>query len=173
MSCRWCVCQNCHFAVCVRSGLGQTPQVRTTSPEKLMPSDESSLNGSAETRSEAPRDDALLACLLLLARTHGEALTADGAVAGLPLEDGRLTPSLFERAAARAGLSSRVVLRPLVNRSPITLFMATLGLSYVIEGFAQFIMGGNLVLGLVIFIVLMIVNFIVIFLFLFTRMLFI
>lgn len=33
---------------------------------------------------------------------------------------------------------------------------------HVIEGFAQFIMGGNLVLGIVIFIVLMIVNFIVI-----------
>jgi flagellar biosynthesis protein FlhA len=33
---------------------------------------------------------------------------------------------------------------------------------HVIEGFAEFIMGGNLVLGLVIFIVLMIVNFIVI-----------
>lgn len=33
---------------------------------------------------------------------------------------------------------------------------------HVIEGFAQFIMGGNLVLGLVIFIVLLIVNFIVI-----------
>src|ERR1041385_4540827 len=28
----------------------------------------------------------------------------------------------------------RVVLRPLSNRSPITLFMATLGLSFVIEG---------------------------------------
>jgi hypothetical protein len=33
---------------------------------------------------------------------------------------------------------------------------------HVIEGFAEFIMGGNLVLGLVIFIVLLIVNFIVI-----------
>ena len=33
---------------------------------------------------------------------------------------------------------------------------------HVIEGFAQFIMGGNLVLGIVIFIVLLIVNFIVI-----------
>jgi flagellar biosynthesis protein FlhA len=33
---------------------------------------------------------------------------------------------------------------------------------HVIEGFAQFIMGGNLILGLVIFIVLLIVNFIVI-----------
>ena len=31
----------------------------------------------------------------------------------------------------------RAVLRPLVNQPPITLFMATLGLSYVIEGVAQ------------------------------------
>ena len=35
----------------------------------------------------------------------------------------------------------RVVLRPLVNKSPITLFMATLGLSYVIEGVAQLLWG--------------------------------
>ncbi|MDD2544823.1 MAG: branched-chain amino acid ABC transporter permease [Burkholderiaceae bacterium] len=35
----------------------------------------------------------------------------------------------------------RVVLRPLVNQSPMTLFMATLGLSYVIEGVAQLVWG--------------------------------
>ncbi|WP_307688820.1 branched-chain amino acid ABC transporter permease [Variovorax ginsengisoli] len=35
----------------------------------------------------------------------------------------------------------RVVLRPLVNQPPITLFMATLGLSYVIEGVAQLLWG--------------------------------
>lgn len=35
----------------------------------------------------------------------------------------------------------RVVLRPLVNKPPITLFMATLGLSYVIEGAAQLLWG--------------------------------
>lgn len=35
----------------------------------------------------------------------------------------------------------RVVLRPLTNRSPMTLFMATLGLSYIIEGAAQLIWG--------------------------------
>lgn len=35
----------------------------------------------------------------------------------------------------------RVVLRPLTNKPPITLFMATLGLSYVIEGAAQLIWG--------------------------------
>ena len=35
----------------------------------------------------------------------------------------------------------RAVLRPLVNQPPITLFMATLGLSYVIEGVAQLAWG--------------------------------
>ncbi|ACS41434.1 MULTISPECIES: branched-chain amino acid ABC transporter permease [Methylorubrum] len=37
----------------------------------------------------------------------------------------------------------RIVLRPLVNRSQITLFMATLGLSYIIEGGSQFVMGAS------------------------------
>lgn len=35
----------------------------------------------------------------------------------------------------------RAVLRPLVNKPPITLFMATLGLSYIIEGAAQLLWG--------------------------------
>ncbi|MCB5187485.1 branched-chain amino acid ABC transporter permease [Methylobacillus caricis] len=37
----------------------------------------------------------------------------------------------------------RIVLRPLVNRPPITLFMATLGLSYIIEGLAQALWGAQ------------------------------
>ena len=37
----------------------------------------------------------------------------------------------------------RLVLRPLTNRSPMTLFMATLGLSYIIEGVAQGLMGAQ------------------------------
>ncbi|MCP1845595.1 branched-chain amino acid transport system permease protein [Bradyrhizobium sp. USDA 4524] len=37
----------------------------------------------------------------------------------------------------------RVVLRPLVNRPQITLFMATLGVSFVIEGVAQIAMGAS------------------------------
>ncbi|SDI70944.1 branched-chain amino acid ABC transporter permease [Pseudomonas panipatensis] len=40
-------------------------------------------------------------------------------------------------------LIERAVLRPLVGRSPITLFMATLGLSYVIEGAAQALWGAQ------------------------------
>ncbi|MEO0003294.1 MAG: hypothetical protein RLZZ22_986, partial [Pseudomonadota bacterium] len=62
--------------------------------------------------SVAESDD-LLSCLLILARSHGAATTRDGALAGLPLEQGRLTPALFERAARRAGLASRVARQPL------------------------------------------------------------
>ncbi len=40
-----------------------------------------------------------------------------------------------------AALIERLVLRPLVNRDGMTLFMATLGLSFVIEGLAQLVMG--------------------------------
>lgn len=75
---------------------------------------------SAAHATAAERDE-LLQCLLILARSHGETLTADGAVAGLPLEGGRLTPSLFARAAARAGLSSRIVTRSLQQLQPALL----------------------------------------------------
>jgi branched-chain amino acid transport system permease protein len=45
-------------------------------------------------------------------------------------------------AMALIGIAiERTVLRPLVNQPPITLFMATLGLSYVVEGAAQIIWG--------------------------------
>ena len=37
----------------------------------------------------------------------------------------------------------RVVLRPLVNQPPITLFMATIGLSFLIEGTAQWMWGSS------------------------------
>lgn len=40
-----------------------------------------------------------------------------------------------------AFLIERLVLRPLADRSALTLFMATLGLSYIIEGLAQLLMG--------------------------------
>ena len=44
-----------------------------------------------------------------------------GWCAGLPLEDGRLTPALALRAAARAGLAARLVRRPLDRISDLTL----------------------------------------------------
>jgi ATP-binding cassette, subfamily C, bacterial LapB len=60
----------------------------------------------------AERDaDTLLDALILIARMHGQGLTHDSALSGLPLEDGRLTPSMVGRAAARAGMTSRIVTR--------------------------------------------------------------
>ena len=44
---------------------------------------------------------------------------------------------------AGALLIERLVLRPLANRPPITLFMATLGLSFIIEGLAQALWGAQ------------------------------
>ena len=40
-------------------------------------------------------------------------------------------------------LTEKIVLRPLVNQPPITLFMATIGLTFLIEGIAQGIWGAN------------------------------
>ncbi|WP_180684469.1 type I secretion system permease/ATPase, partial [Tepidicella baoligensis] len=66
---------------------------------------------SSAHEAAADRDE-LLGCLIVLARLHGETITRDGALAGLPVENGRLSPSLFERAAHRAGLSSKIVRLP-------------------------------------------------------------
>ncbi|AGA31823.1 ABC transporter, transmembrane region:ABC transporter:Peptidase C39, bacteriocin processing [Thioalkalivibrio nitratireducens DSM 14787] len=63
--------------------------------------------GSGDSRAQ----DSLLGSLVLIAKTHGVQLTREAAMAGLPAPEGRLTPSLFERAARRAGLSSRIVQR--------------------------------------------------------------
>jgi len=73
-------------------------------------------------------EDSLLASLLAVARLHDRSLTTAAATAGLPLEQGRLTPALFERAARRAGLSCRLVKQPLttldVDLCPIVLLLA-------------------------------------------------
>ena len=58
-----------------------------------------------------PNQDPLQRCLLALASHHGEATSAEALISGLPLEHGRLTPSLFARAAARANLTANVVNR--------------------------------------------------------------
>ena len=66
-------------------------------------------------------DDPLTGCLVILTRLFHHPFSAQTLTAGLPLEDSRLSPDLFPRAAARAGLSSRVVRRQLDRISPLTL----------------------------------------------------
>lgn len=57
--------------------------------------------------------DPLLGSLLILARHFGRQQSAAAVVAGLPLEDNRLSPSQFSKAARQAGLSARLVACPL------------------------------------------------------------
>lgn len=57
----------------------------------------------------------LLECLLLVARAHQINTTREALIAGLPLESRLLTPSLFARAAKRAGLTSKMVARDLAQ----------------------------------------------------------
>jgi ATP-binding cassette subfamily C protein LapB len=57
----------------------------------------------------SPARDDLLECLLIVAKSHGISTTRDAILAGLPAPDGRLIPSLFDRASHRAGMSSRIV----------------------------------------------------------------
>ena len=64
-------------------------------------------------REDILHHDPLLDCLVELSRFHGRPSTRAALTAGLPLEKGQLVPSLFARAASRAGLSAKVARRPL------------------------------------------------------------
>ena len=69
----------------------------------------------------SPADDSLLQCLLALCRYHGNASTAEALTGGLPLEGGNLSPALFERAASRVGMVSRIVYKPADQIEPALL----------------------------------------------------
>jgi ATP-binding cassette subfamily C protein LapB len=67
-------------------------------------------------------DDPLLASLVSLTELLERPASAQAMVAGLPLpEDGRLTPELAIRAAARAGLASRLARRALASIDELAL----------------------------------------------------
>jgi ATP-binding cassette subfamily C protein LapB len=59
------------------------------------------------------KHDPLLESLVALSRIHGIPRTRDALVSGLPLVDHALTPSIFDRAARRAGMASKVMRRTL------------------------------------------------------------
>lgn len=59
------------------------------------------------------RGGPLSACLIALTKAHGIRTSESTLLAGLPLQQEQLTPSLFERAASRAGLISQMAHRPL------------------------------------------------------------
>lgn len=65
--------------------------------------------------------DPLLDCLVILTHVYNNPFSANALTAGLPLVQHRLTPQLFIRAAQRAGLSTRIVQRPLKKISRLVL----------------------------------------------------
>lgn len=69
----------------------------------------------------ADSQDALLGSLVALTKIFGSPMSAESLITGLPLEKGRLTPGLFQRAAERAGLSSRIVRRNLEDIPDVVL----------------------------------------------------
>lgn len=73
----------------------------------------------------ASAPDTLLECLLAVVRAHGGTLSRQAAIDGLPLVNNRLTPTLFQRAAKRAGFTSNIVRKPLNKLNP-ALFPAVL-----------------------------------------------
>jgi ATP-binding cassette subfamily C protein LapB len=59
--------------------------------------------------------DTLLDCLLALGIHYGQTTTRDALTSGLPLENQKLTPSLFSRAAGRIGLTTKIHKKPLLS----------------------------------------------------------
>ncbi len=57
--------------------------------------------------------DPLLGCLVALTKVFEDPRTPDALIYGLPLEDNRLTPNLFVRAAERVRISARITNRKL------------------------------------------------------------
>lgn len=72
-------------------------------------------------REDVVHHDPLLDCLVELTRIHGRPSTRAALATGLPISAQGLTPSLFHRAAARAGFSSKVLRRPLDALDPLLL----------------------------------------------------
>src|SRR5262245_53576899 len=63
---------------------------------------------TARLREDLVHPDPLLDCLLEVARLHGLSASRASLAAGLPLQDGRLTLALAERAAARTGMAAKL-----------------------------------------------------------------
>ena len=73
---------------------------------------------TAADAGEQPISDELLECLKAVASFHQHEVSSEALRAGLPLEDGRLTPSVFGRAASRAGMTARIVKSKLSALNP-------------------------------------------------------
>ena len=80
------------------------PPAQPPAPTPVAPA---SVAGGA-VRQDLVHPDPLLDCLVEICRLHGQHATRASLSAGLPLTNGRLTLNLAERAAARAGMATKL-----------------------------------------------------------------
>jgi ATP-binding cassette subfamily C protein LapB len=96
-------------------------------------------SAAARLREDLIHPDPLLDCLVEVCRLHGVGASRASLSAGLPLQAGRLTLELAERAAARVGMSARLQRLPLAEIDlaalPAILILAG-NKACVLQGFA-------------------------------------
>jgi len=74
-------------------------------------------------------DDPLMSALVFFGKLHARPVNTEGAIQGLPVVNGALTPQLFSLAASRCGFESKIV-----ERSIRQLHSATLPVILLMEG---------------------------------------
>ncbi len=83
------------------------PEPTETGPAKRKPTPAAAPD-TPRVREDLVHPDPLLDCLLEVCRLHGLSASRASLSAGLPLEEGRMTMALLERACSRVGMFSRV-----------------------------------------------------------------
>lgn len=63
-------------------------------------------------------NDPLTECLLMLCKYHGRVVTRENLISGLPLSEGFLSPSNFNRATKRADMASKILSRSISKINP-------------------------------------------------------
>jgi len=85
------------------SGNAESKAILTATPQAEFPPVQTPRKG--ETVDET---DSLLDCLVIICRLHGVIISKNALIAGLPLDDGKLSPLTIKRAAERANLSVNI-----------------------------------------------------------------
>lgn len=85
-----------------------TPPAAARAPSAEATPPASNTTDTDRLREDLLHPDPLLDCLLELCRLHGVSASRASLAAGLPLDDGRLSLHLVERAAGRVGMSTRL-----------------------------------------------------------------
>lgn len=79
---------------------------------------------------EYDRENSILDCLSIFCKMNGRPYSKDSLIAGLPIDEGKNTPtlfskykskSLFSRAAAKAGFKTKILRNRIVDINPLTL----------------------------------------------------